>query len=103
MSDDLYAAWLTAGNRLQPVVGWAVAHWWLIPTLTAVAFAAWAIRPCLRDASRHVDDILADRPEAPQPGRDVRLYLDCVAIYDDCNELDRLREAIDQHRKENPL
>ena len=100
---DLYGAWLTAGNNLQGVGAWIVAHWWLIPVLAAAAFAAWAVTPCLRDASRKVDDILADRPEPAEPGRDVRLYLDCVAIYDDCDELDRLRDAINQYRKENPL
>ena len=99
---DLYAAWLAAGNRLQPIVGWIVGHWWLLPTLAAVAFAAWSIRRSLRDASRRVDDILTDRAEPAEPGRDVRLYLDCVAIYDDCDELDRLRAVVDQHRKENP-
>jgi hypothetical protein len=102
VSADLYAAWLTAGDRLQPVGAWIVGNWpWLAPVAAAAVFAAWAIRRCLRDASDRVTAILADlddRPELPQPGNDVGLYLDCVAIYDDCADLDRLRDAIDQHR-----
>jgi hypothetical protein len=56
------------------------------------------------DANETVADIHADfsdQPEPRQPGTDVGLYLDCVAIYSDCNDLDRLRDAIDQHRKED--
>ena len=57
---DLYGAWLTAGDNLQPIVGWIGAHWWLIPVLAAAAFAAWAIGRELRDANRKIDAALAE-------------------------------------------
>jgi hypothetical protein len=105
VSADVYAAWLTAGDRLQPAGDWLAGNWhWLAPVAAAAMFAAWAIRRCLRDANETVADIHADfsdQPEPRQPGTDVGLYLDCVAIYSDCNDLDRLRDAIDQHRKED--
>lgn len=44
----------------------------------------------------------SERPEPAAPGTDSALYLNCIAIYGDCQELDRLRDAIDQHRKEQP-
>jgi hypothetical protein len=100
VSADLYAAWLAAGDRLQPVGEWIARNWWWVAAVVAGVFAVWAIRP-LRQANKQIAAIHADfsdQPELPQPGRDVGLYLDCVAIYDDCDDLDRLRNAIDQHR-----
>ena len=79
MNPDLYAAWLTAGNNLQPVGEWIARNWWWIATTIAALFAAWAIRRALRDASRQIDAIHADftqpaceatdtaRKEKPQP------------------------------------
>lgn len=48
--DDVYGAWLTAGNNLQPVGAWISANW---PNLAAAAsltvvawrLIRWAIRP----------------------------------------------------------
>lgn len=104
MNPDLYGAWLTAGNNLQPVGAWIGGNWaWLGAAVVAAGFAWWALRRELRAAGDQVGAILADQPEPPeqqQPGTDTGLYLDCVAIYGDCDELDRLRDAIDQHRKD---
>lgn len=42
---DLYGAWLTAGNNLQPYIGWAVAHWiWLVVAASATATIALQLR-----------------------------------------------------------
>jgi hypothetical protein len=102
MTVDLYGAWLAAGNNLQPVGAWLGRNWiGLTAAVLAAGFAWWALRRELRAADDQVTAILADRPQR-QPGTDAGLYLDCVAIYGDCNELDRLRDAIDQHRKEKP-
>lgn len=102
MNPDLYGAWLTAGNNLQPLGAWLGRNGiWLAAVVVVAGFAWWALRRELRAANDHVTAILADQPQR-QPGTDVRLYLDCVAIYGDCDELDRLRDAIDQHRKEKP-
>lgn len=80
MNADLYAAWLTAGNNLQPIGEWlAGGGAWLVPAIVAAVFAAWAIRQSLRDASKRVDAILAD-----QPGTDDQLLEQC---WDICPEL----------------
>jgi hypothetical protein len=100
MNPDLYGAWLTASNNLQPVGAWIGRNWiWLGAVLVAAGIAWWALRRELRGAGDQVAAILADQR---QPGTDAGLYLDCVAIYSDCDQLDRLRDAIDQHRKEKP-
>jgi len=100
MNPDLYGAWLTAGNNLQPVGDWLAGNWiWLTAVVVAAGFAWWALRRELRAAGEHVTAILTDQR---QPGTDSGLYLDCIAIYGDCDELDRLRDAIEQHRKEKP-
>jgi len=78
--------------------------------LAALAGAAWTARRLYRtlagDDCRTRNDrrqawlTVCDgpRPEPPQPGTDISLYLACVATYGDCDELDRLRDAINQHR-----
>lgn len=40
MTPDLYAAWLTAGDRLQPYGAWLATHWiWLVVAASAIATA----------------------------------------------------------------
>ena len=89
MSADLYAAWLTAGDRLQPAGDWIVANWWWITAVVASVFAAWAIRRSIRAARRASDRINAwltacngDRPEPGQPGSNDGLLDACNAIWD---------------------
>ena len=101
MNDDVYAAWLTAGNNLQPIGAWIGGHWTGLVALAVAAAALWVVWWSIHDDTRRADR-REDRPEPGQPGSNVGLYLDCVAIYDDCDELDRLRAVVDQHRKENP-
>lgn len=108
---DRLAAWLAAADWIERATGivLAITAWLLL------GIAAWALlhlaRRSLRgsDYRSHNDQVMAqrisrleDRPEAPQPGTDIGLYLDCIAVFGDCDELDRLRDAIQQHRKENP-
>jgi hypothetical protein len=84
MNPDLYGAWLTAGNNLQPIGDWLGRNWiWLGAAVVAAGVAWWA----LRKAGRQVDQILRDQPAEPD--------------YRDAG-FQRLRDAIDQHRKENP-
>ena len=110
MNADLYAAWRTAGDNLHHVGVWAAGHWTGLAALGVavgvLTVLGWAFR---RDDYRTRNDkrqalqlVHLDRPEPGEPGVDAGLYLDCVAIYGDCDELDRLREAINQHRKETP-
>jgi hypothetical protein len=110
VNPDLHGALLTVGNNLQPAGHWLAGNWdWLAITVAAT-FATWAIWKSLPhgDDYRTRNDRVAagritrsgPRPEPGEPGRDAGLYLDCVAIYGDCEGLDRLRDAIDQHRKD---
>jgi hypothetical protein len=85
MTPDLYAAWLAAVVILA-VIGWA-----LWPTRSD-----YRSRNDQRAAVRVTG--LEERPEPAAPGQDVGLYLDCVAIYSDCDELDRLRDLANQNR-----
>jgi hypothetical protein len=86
MNPDLYGAWLTASNNLQPVGAWLGRNWiGLGAAVVAAGFAWWALRRELRGASERVTVILANQR---QPGTDAGLYLDCVAIYGDCEDLD---------------
>lgn len=85
MNPDVYGAWLAAGVALAVIV-WA---WWP------------------RDDYRSRNDRVAAQRAArfglgedQEPGTDIGLYLAAVAAYDDCDDLDRLRDAIEQHRKE---
>ena len=112
MNPDLYGAWLTAGDRLQPVGDWALTHWdWLALPAIAV-FAAWAIWKCLpHGAAYHSPNDAAaarritryePRPEPGQPGHDDGLLLDAyLARYGDTG-FQRLRDAIEQTRNEKP-
>ncbi len=107
MNPDLYGAWLTAGNNLQPVGAWLGRNWiWLTAAVVAAGAAWWALRRELRGAGDQVTAILADQPqrqpEQQQPGTDAGLYLDCVAAYGDCDDLDRLRDLAEQARKDTP-
>ncbi|MER8004815.1 hypothetical protein [Streptomyces sp. NPDC094149] len=45
MTPDLYAAWLAAGNNLQPYGAWIAAHWiWLVVAASATATIALQLR-----------------------------------------------------------
>lgn len=111
MTHDLYTAWLTAGDRLQPAGDWIATNWpWLL-ALSVACFAVWAIRRgWLGDDYRTRNDkrqawlaaCEGPRPEPADPGSDTGLYLACIAAYGDCDDLDRLRDAIRQHREEDP-
>lgn len=113
MTPDLYGAWLTAGNTLQPIGDWITAHWLPLTILAAgLTLAAWAlrrfIRAGLRDYRTHNDRVMADRytrhrptPEQQQPGNDHQLYLDCIAVYGEHPGIDRLLNDINP-RKEKP-
>lgn len=89
MTPDLYAAWLTAGNNLQPVGGWLGSNWLLlVPVVAATAFAAWAIRRAVRDASQRVDNILADFDQPAHetaPGSNSDDLLTCLHILNATN------------------
>jgi len=60
VNPDLYGAWLTAGNGLQPVGAWIARN---LPNLAVAAvlavFAALTIR-ALRHATQRIDTALAD-------------------------------------------
>jgi uncharacterized membrane protein YqjE len=65
MTPDLYAAWLTAGDRLQSAVAWAAANWNGLAAFAAAAtvlaaIAAWCIWGALRNANRTVNAALAE-------------------------------------------
>jgi hypothetical protein len=57
VTPDLYAAWLTAGDRLQPAGQWVAGNW---PNLGIAAllavFAAWCIRYGIHGL-RHADRV----------------------------------------------
>lgn len=103
MNPDLYDAWRTAGN-------WVAANWPWLALAVGIALGIWAVGRAVRgDDYRTRNDkraawlaVCEGRPEPPQPGTDIGLYLACIAAYGDSDELDRLRNAMEQHRKENP-
>jgi hypothetical protein len=98
MTPDLYDAWLTAGNNLQPIGDWFAAHWPGLAILAAgLAAVAWSIRSFIRashdDQRTRNDRAMAQRitrfeprPEPGQPGQDQQLLQQCHAI---CPELAR--------------
>lgn len=105
MTPDLYGAWLAAGDRLQPAGAWLAGWWPLLAAALLLTVIGWALWPARGDYRSRNDQAAAwaavdvgARPEPGQPGVDAGLYLDCVAIYGDCDDLDRLRDAIEQHR-----
>jgi len=83
--------------------------------LVCCTFAAWTIRRTIR-AARRVGDYrsrndqraawhatrLEHRPEPGHPGTDTGLLIDAYLTYYGPAGLDRLRDAIEQHRKEKP-
>ncbi len=95
---DVYGAWLTAGNNLQPVGDWLADHWIGLAILAAgLAAVAWSVRAFTRSAhadQRTRNDRAAaqritrfeDRPEPPTPGDDEQLLRQC---HDICPELAR--------------
>lgn len=102
MTPDLYDTWHTAGDWVLTYWPWLAAAGGVLAAIVAVACAVsgdYRSHNDRRAAWLTVCD--APRPEPGQPGTDVGLYLDCVAIYSDCDELDRLRNAINQHGKED--
>lgn len=97
MTPDLYDAWLTAGNNLQPIGDWLAANWGWITGILAGVLAAWALARHIRnglDDYRTINDRAAadrithseDRPEPGTPGADTDLLAQCHAI---CPELAR--------------
>lgn len=119
MNPDLYGAYRTADGHLGRLVDWYVLQIdaWGLAVVLAVQLAGLIALLCLVGSIGHLVGRMRDRctarrdraaawrqlcteppTEQRQPGTDTGLYLDCVAIYDDCEELDRLRDAIDQHR-----
>lgn len=102
MTPNLYDAWLTAGNNLQPIGDWLTVHWLHLAILAAgLAFATWALRRWIRGGLRDyrtLNDRVAadritrfeDRPEPGTPGADDDLL-------DQCKQILRATE----NRKEN--
>ena len=91
MTPDLHAAWLTAGNNLQPIGDWLTAHWVPLAILAALLVAAaWAIRKHIRGGidyrtrndrtAAHRITRTEDRPEPGQPGHDNQLLRQCNQI-----------------------
>lgn len=110
MSDDQITNLFMAAAM---VGGWLTEHAAQIAIIAAVGgIAWWNIRRLLRgDDYRRGEDPQQDawlavcndqRPEPAKPGTDDLLYLDCIAVYGDCDDLNRLRHVLEQHRKENP-
>ncbi|MFL6096125.1 MAG: hypothetical protein ACJ71Y_11805 [Blastococcus sp.] len=100
MSDDLYAAWLTAGDRLQPVGAWLAGDGAWVPIFAVAAviiWRIWRIRP--RDDYRTRNDRTAarratsgPRPEPGVPGTNEADLQTCLQIM----------RATDSAREEKP-
>jgi hypothetical protein len=76
VSADLYAAWLTAGNNLQPAVGWLAANWINLAIAVSIGSLGFSIiRWSLRDTRRP--------PAAPDnvPPIDDDLLIACRRIH----------------------
>lgn len=93
MNRDLYAAWLTAGNRLQPVGEWTVGHWTGLVALAVAAAALWVVWWSIHDDTRRAErndrndriaaqraDRIEDRPEPAEPGSNEDDLLICLQI-----------------------
>lgn len=111
MNPDLYDAWLTAGNNLQPLGDWLAANWGWITIPAAFAFACWSIPRYIlggTDQRTRNDRVMARRyaayrptPEQQQPGHDHQLYLDCIAVYGEHPDTNQLLDDT-KPRKEKP-
>lgn len=86
---DLYAAWITAGDHLQPVGAWISERWpyIAIPAIAATTLA-WILRRSRGDRRARNDRRAAlmhahlQRPEPPRPGTnndDLRTCLNILA------------------------
>jgi predicted negative regulator of RcsB-dependent stress response len=69
VSADLYAAWLTAGNNLQPVGAWIARNWTNLAAAVVLAVAASVIWRALRRADRQITAIHADFSDKPTQHR----------------------------------
>lgn len=82
VTPDVYAAWLTAGNNLQPVGRWLAGGGAWIPILAVAAVLIWRIR----QAARRVDQILGEPAKREtKPGsnrRDLQTCNDILAATD---------------------
>jgi hypothetical protein len=96
MTPNLYDAWITAGNTLQPVGDWVATYWPALTTASALTFALWALPRYIRgsrDDYRTRNDHAAaqritrteDRPEPGTPGNDEQLLQQCHQILDATN------------------
>lgn len=102
MTVDLYAAWLTAGNNLQPIGDWLARNWiWLVASASAAATAWWTVRRWIRTGHHHTArdreaawHIQCTDPPTVQtaPGSDRNDLTTCLNILD----------ATEQARKEKP-
>lgn len=96
MTPDLYAAWLTAGNNLQPVVDWTIGHWTGLVALAVAAAALWVVWWSIHDDTRRADrnDRIAarraarfeERPEPAEPGSNEDDLLTCLQILNATNQ-----------------
>lgn len=89
---DLYGAWLTAGNNLQPIGDWLTTHWLGLAMLTGgLTLVAWSVRSYIRashDDQRTRNDRARaqritrtqDRTEPGMPGHDDQLLQQCHQI-----------------------
>jgi hypothetical protein len=66
VNPDLYGAWLTAGNNLQPAGAWIARNWTNLAIAAVLAIAACLIWQALRDASRRVEADLAEINDQPR-------------------------------------
>lgn len=120
MTPEQVDGYRTAGDRLGAVADWYInviatyGVWTVLAVQVAAVLAvycvAWVLidrgeqrRRTRRDRTRAWRQLCDDPPaEQQQPGSDSGLLLDCIAVFGDCEELDRLRAAINDARKEKP-
>lgn len=102
MSADLYAAWLTAGNTLQPVGHWLADNW--INLAIAASLAAVAGR-ILRWAIRHRHHLPAAPDNVPPVDMDALIACRRIArqpLNDPDSSRRSMRYQREQQRKEKP-